>query len=148
MGYLLLFFTETASPATVYLISGREDVDAHDAWIGSDPNQELLRGAKPLLSVKEFFHLDLDFETLPRGVERMIWEVSPRGEAEAERGIAISHSARSGSVMWETAGLVLEGRMCIHRLRGCEAGQEDGMIQRGEGAGAKELRRMHAHDSV
>ena len=128
-GFPLLFFRDAAAPATVYLVSGWTDVPAHEKWIASEPNQELLRRAALVLAVKAFFHLDINFETMPVGVQCVIWEALPDDIAQAELGGEVVGGARSGlKIVWEGAGRVLEEQSGdIHRLRGYTRveGEED-----------------------
>ncbi|KAF8646938.1 hypothetical protein AX16_007030 [Volvariella volvacea WC 439] len=73
-GYPLTFYTsnlddatgEITDPTTVFLISGWKSVDAHNEWIKSEGNQELLRLLLPFLSIKDFVHLAVDFDDIPR----------------------------------------------------------------------------------
>ncbi|EKM55243.1 uncharacterized protein PHACADRAFT_50500, partial [Phanerochaete carnosa HHB-10118-sp] len=102
-GYPLMFFRDTVSPTHVYLVSGWKDVPAHNVWIASEPNQELLRRAASILAVREFFHLGIDFETMPVGVQRMTWEVSLRGHAGAESDAETVTGGR-WNMVWEGAG--------------------------------------------
>ncbi|KAG1756906.1 uncharacterized protein EDB91DRAFT_1041182 [Suillus paluster] len=41
-GYPLCFFINPEEPAEIYLITGWDDVRAHEKWIASSRNQELL----------------------------------------------------------------------------------------------------------
>src|ERR1700759_3164876 len=63
-GHELHFFTNPATPSELYLISGWKDVSAHEKWIASDQNQELMKKFGQLLEVKGLAHLDMDFNTV------------------------------------------------------------------------------------
>lgn len=73
-GFPLRFYINKASPCEVYLISGWKDVPAHNVWIASEGNQELLRLLEPYLTIKDFIHLDVPFETMPEGEVLSFWE--------------------------------------------------------------------------
>ncbi|KAF7979572.1 hypothetical protein HWV62_41858 [Athelia sp. TMB] len=64
-GYPLLFFTEAEHPLPLHLISGWTDVPAHDAWIASAQNQQLLIDFADFIEIKGLMHLDINFDTLP-----------------------------------------------------------------------------------
>jgi hypothetical protein len=109
-GYPLLFFQHHTSPKTIYLVSGWRDVPAHNDWIASDGNQELLREADPILAVIDFRHLQIDFETLPQDVSQMTLEILPHGLSGAE-GNADSIAdvgCRHSEVLWQGTGRALE----------------------------------------
>src|ERR1700683_2165666 len=61
----LLFFTNATSPSEIHLISGWKDVPAHEKWMASDQNQELVHKFRRFLKVKGMVHLNLDFNTVP-----------------------------------------------------------------------------------
>jgi hypothetical protein len=71
-GYLLTFFTNPAEPAEIHLITGWDDVRAHEKWIASSRNQELLQIAKGFLNIIGMVHLDLDFNEFPVEVESLV----------------------------------------------------------------------------
>lgn len=61
-GYPMRFYT---SANKVMILSGWTDVPAHNAWIASEGNQELLGLLLPHLSIELFVHLDVPFERVP-----------------------------------------------------------------------------------
>lgn len=130
-GYPLLFFKDAAKPTAIYLISGWTDVPAHDKWIASEPNQELLGRAGPILAVKQFFHLNIDFEMIPVEVQRMVWEIVSNEGVGVERNDEVAGSGGSGSgSVWEGVGRVLEEKSGdIHRLSGYMRIEEEGVPQ-------------------
>ncbi|KAF8222485.1 hypothetical protein L208DRAFT_1413372 [Tricholoma matsutake] len=95
--YPLYFFADKVVPSTIYLISGWHNVDAHMQWVASDRNQELLRVAKPLLTVKGMVHLDIDFTAMPMDCD--VVTIKKRGEHYLKE--------QSGSVEYEVNSLAL-----------------------------------------
>jgi len=88
----LLFFTNTAAPSEIYLITGWKDVPAHEKWIASDQNQELLVKFGPFLKVKDMVHLNLDYNTVPTDKQVIIcekygpwYETERLGESEEDK---------------------------------------------------------------
>ncbi|KIO06336.1 hypothetical protein M404DRAFT_998966 [Pisolithus tinctorius Marx 270] len=71
-GYPLLFFTNPKAPSEIHLITGWESVEAHEAWIAGERNQELLRVFAPFINILGMVHLDIDFERIPNDAESMI----------------------------------------------------------------------------
>lgn len=65
-GFPLLYYTNPAVPTEIHLITGWSSVDAHDAWIASAPNQELLAVFTPYIDILSMVHLDIDFDRFPR----------------------------------------------------------------------------------
>ncbi|KAI6139582.1 hypothetical protein BKA82DRAFT_4223334 [Pisolithus tinctorius] len=79
-GYPLLFFTNPKAPSEIHLITGWESVEAHEAWIAGERNQELLR---------VMVHLDMDFERIPNDAESIIclkFGEGVGGQVERETG--------------------------------------------------------------
>jgi heme-degrading monooxygenase HmoA len=71
-GYPLCFFTNPEELAEIYLITGWDDVAAHEKWIKSPRNQELLQIAKKILNIIGMVHLDIDFSKFPVGAESLV----------------------------------------------------------------------------
>ncbi|KAG1890859.1 hypothetical protein F4604DRAFT_1702767 [Suillus subluteus] len=71
-GYSLTFFTNPAESAEIHLITGWDDVRAHEEWIASSRNQELLQIAEGFLNIIGMVHLDLDFNEFPVGAESLV----------------------------------------------------------------------------
>lgn len=71
-GHTLCFFTNSEEPAEIYLITGWDDVAAHEKWIKSPRNQELLQIAKKILIIIGMVHLDIDFSKFPVGAESLV----------------------------------------------------------------------------
>ena len=83
----LLFFTNATSPSEIYLIAGWKDVPAHEKWIESNQNQELLAKSKRFLKVKSMVHLNLDFNTVPIDKQTIVCEkYGPWSEVEKLAG--------------------------------------------------------------
>ncbi|KAL0577136.1 hypothetical protein V5O48_004850 [Marasmius crinis-equi] len=68
---VLLYSDVSAQPTApaIHLISGWESVEAHQKWIESAENQELLRLLGPYMNITGFSHLTLNFEEFQRGRE-------------------------------------------------------------------------------
>ncbi|KAG2031620.1 hypothetical protein BDR03DRAFT_972188 [Suillus americanus] len=92
-GYSLNFFTNPAESAEIHLITGWDDVHAHEKWIASSRNQELLQIAEGLLNIIGMVHLDLDFNEFPVGAESLVCVRSTSG---AMKGV--SEEAKSKSM--------------------------------------------------
>ncbi|EIW84735.1 hypothetical protein CONPUDRAFT_134659 [Coniophora puteana RWD-64-598 SS2] len=129
-GYPLFFYSPPASDEEIYLISGWASVSAHHTWIASDRNQELLRMAEEMLEVRDFLHLDVDFDEVfgrvirPNGEGRssLLWEVW-RGEEDALKEV----SRLKGRAFSVVAGQDAEGkRRELYLFSGMDAG-EDGL---------------------
>lgn len=85
----LQFFANTGSePCEVYLITGWKDVAAHERWITSDQNQELLVKSGRFLKVKGMVHLSLDYNTVPTDIQTIVCE--KYGPWSEVRGLAAS----------------------------------------------------------
>lgn len=103
-GYSLNFFTNPAEPAEIHLITGWDDVCAHEKWIASSRNQELLQIAEGFLNIIGMVHLDLDFNEFPAEVESLVC-VRATG---ATKGI--SEEATSNSVALMLRGWTGHGK--------------------------------------
>ncbi|KAG2106750.1 uncharacterized protein F5147DRAFT_578658 [Suillus discolor] len=104
-GYPLTFFTNPAEPAEIYLITGWDDVRAHERWIASSRNQELLQIAEAFLNIIGMVHLDLDFNEFPAGAESLVYYVRSTGAAKG-----VSEEAKSKSVTSIQCGWTGHGR--------------------------------------
>ncbi|OJA11793.1 hypothetical protein AZE42_09315 [Rhizopogon vesiculosus] len=86
-GYPLCFFTNQQEFREVYLVTGWNDVAAHEEWIKSARNQELLEIGGKFLDVIGMVHLDLDFSEFPVGAESLVCVRSVGGtEGQSEKG--------------------------------------------------------------
>lgn len=63
-GYPVVFFQSLLSSSVFYLISGWTSVSAHHTWIASQTNQELLARLTGFVGVKDFVHVDIDFDEM------------------------------------------------------------------------------------
>uniref|UniRef100_A0A0W0EXW0 ABM domain-containing protein n=1 Tax=Moniliophthora roreri TaxID=221103 RepID=A0A0W0EXW0_MONRR len=91
-GYPLLFFVDTSDPNIIYLVSGWESVAAHQKWIESNENQELLRLFGPYVEITGFSHLEVNFDEVPR--EQGFLTVS---KGDVDTGDSDSEAVWSGS---------------------------------------------------
>ncbi|KAG1734311.1 hypothetical protein EDB19DRAFT_1727912 [Suillus lakei] len=103
-GYSLTFFTNPEEPTEIHLITGWDDVHAHEKWIASSKNKELLQIAEGLLDIIGMVHLDLDFNEFPVGVESLVCARS----TGATKGI--SEEAKSKSVASMQCGWTGHGK--------------------------------------
>jgi hypothetical protein len=102
-GYPLIYFTNPAEPAEIHLITGWEDVRAHEKWIASSRNQELLQIAEGLLNIIGMVHLDLDFNEFPAEVESLFF-VRVTGATKGISEEATSKSVASMQCGWTGHG--------------------------------------------
>ncbi|KAI6008652.1 hypothetical protein EDC04DRAFT_876217 [Pisolithus marmoratus] len=101
-GYPLFFFTNPKVPSEIHLITGWESVEAHEAWIAGERNQELLRVFLPFINILGMVHLDIDFERIPKDAESMTCLKFGEGvEGEAAR-------ATTGHFRWAEIGQNLQ----------------------------------------
>ncbi|KAG2154090.1 hypothetical protein DEU56DRAFT_772888 [Suillus clintonianus] len=98
-GYPLCFFTNPEEPAEIHLITGWDDVRAHERWIASSRNQELLQTAEGFLNIIGMVHLDLDFNAFPVGAESLVC-VRSAGGAKGASEEAKSNSVASMQCGW------------------------------------------------
>lgn len=131
----------------IHLLSGWSSVPAHEAWIASEENQELLRLLTPYLTIDEFVHLDIEFEAFARcldngsqsirynKVEGTIQRDDSAGEGRAE----IERSQAENGKGWLMVGRDVEGKTDdVFRFEGVPI-QED----RGRSGDACELNRVY-----
>ncbi|KAF9242104.1 hypothetical protein BU15DRAFT_44273, partial [Melanogaster broomeanus] len=85
-GFPLLFFTNPDGPSEIHLITGWDSVEAHEAWIKGDQNQELLRLFAPYIDPPKMVHLDIDFESIPEGLETVVIERYSEGSIGTRHG--------------------------------------------------------------
>lgn len=131
-GYPLLFFRHEKTPAIIFLISGWKDVPAHYEWIASEGNQELLGEAESILAVKDFHHLEINFDTMPLDVSHLSWEVLPGSATGDDRRSAESSSDGAPfDPVWLSTGKVLEEEGGeLYRLKGFKTGGEGADLTR------------------
>ena len=118
-GYPLLFFQDASSPRIIYLISGWQDIPAHNEWIASEGNQELLREMISVMAVKDFKHLNCDFRTMPLDISCIMLEVVPDGQS-------VDHEKTDDArAAWQCEGRALERPSDgLYRLRGYKVADE------------------------
>ncbi|KAN0076822.1 hypothetical protein V8E55_010677 [Tylopilus felleus] len=70
-GFPLLFFKNVDDPLEVHLATGWASVEAHEAWIRGERNQELLRIFAPYVDMQtlRMVHLGVNFEAIHRDVD-------------------------------------------------------------------------------
>jgi len=112
----LSFYTNDSSPSEIYLIAGWRDVPAHERWIASNRNQELMVKLGRFLKVRWMVDLNLDFNTVPTEKQIIVCEkYEPQSEAdklggdkeEKEREAELQKGSRT-DVEWVGAGKDLD----------------------------------------
>ncbi|KAL4068120.1 hypothetical protein V8B97DRAFT_1351826 [Scleroderma yunnanense] len=86
-GFPLRFFTNPEVPSEIHLITGWDGVEAHEAWIAGERNQELLKVFSPLIDMLGMVHLDIDFERIPGDASLVVcleYEDRSKGQVEGE----------------------------------------------------------------
>ncbi|KAK0200354.1 hypothetical protein DFS33DRAFT_1387564 [Desarmillaria ectypa] len=114
-----VYFYMKDSEKVLYLISGWQNVPAHEEWIASDENQTLLKLFKPHVQITDFVHLDVEFGgILSAGEQRLrFWK---------NEGVAIDEK------QWEVDGNDVEGngkKYCFSHV-GSDELSEGEIIQR------------------
>lgn len=102
-GHPLFFFQDVQTDTTIYLISGWASVHAHEEWIASARNQELLRMAEGLLEVKGLTHTDIDFTQMP--VNAAYMELTEIQEGE---GDGLAQLEEREGYDWKCQGKILD----------------------------------------
>lgn len=127
--YPLSFFTNPVKPSEIHIITGWKDVAAHEAWIASDQNQELLQKLSKFLTVKGMVHLDINFSLVPTDEQTFIcekygpWSVVGRhtsSEAEKKREAELMTGSRK-HINWAAAGKDLDPKAdgAFYRITAC-----------------------------
>ncbi|KAG6328135.1 hypothetical protein ID866_10954, partial [Astraeus odoratus] len=86
-GFPLLFFTNPEVPSEIHLITGWDSVEAHEAWIAGERNQELLRVFAPFINILGMVHLDIDFDRIPKDALLAVcleFKEKEKGQVEGE----------------------------------------------------------------
>lgn len=104
-GYPLLFFTNPKAPSEIHLITGWESVEAREAWILGERNQELLRVFMPFIDILGMVHLDIDFERIPKDAESVTCLKFEEGERVGGQVVA---RATAGHFSWAETGQNLQ----------------------------------------
>jgi len=68
-GYPLTLYINTQNEQLVYLVSGWESVEAHNKWIASQANKDLLAFFEPFITIDDFAHVAIDFAQFPTNAE-------------------------------------------------------------------------------
>ncbi|KIM48610.1 hypothetical protein M413DRAFT_437812 [Hebeloma cylindrosporum] len=68
-GYPLTLYQNTQDERLFYLISGWDNVEAHNKWIASQANQDLFTYFEPFITIEDFAHVAIDFRQFPTEVE-------------------------------------------------------------------------------
>ncbi|TFY56789.1 hypothetical protein EVG20_g8793 [Dentipellis fragilis] len=115
-GFPLRFFQNASKEGEIYLVSGWKDVPAHNGWIASDANQELLTLLKSYLTVASLMHLEIDITGFPDEVTGLRgWG---RSEGDGDEG--------GDKVIWRAEGKDAEGKEDgVWRLIGYGKGFEE-----------------------
>lgn len=121
-GYPLSLYQNIQDEGIVYLISGWENVDAHNKWIASQANQDLLTYFEPFITIDDFAHVTIDFRQFPIGAEvltcRKYSVDDQRRGPGADGGQVLSHGE-----IWAVEGRGEEKPTDIYRFAAREAFQ-------------------------
>jgi hypothetical protein len=86
----LLFFTEANDKSIVYILSGWDSVAAHEEWIKSEGNQDLLKKFGSYLEDVTLRHLDLAFDEGTFNVPYIVYRNTPEGVELGEEAGGLS----------------------------------------------------------
>lgn len=104
-GYPLFFFTEPARPGWLHLLTGWKSVSAHEDWIASAQNQELLSDSGQFLEVKDLVHLNMDISGFPADkVEEMVCKKYKPGMMGGIEAFESEMEEQPGDVKWSGMG--------------------------------------------
>ncbi|RXW20456.1 hypothetical protein EST38_g5394 [Candolleomyces aberdarensis] len=77
--YPLFYVTDTSDKSIVHILSGWDSVSAHEEWIKSDGNQDLLKGFASYLEDVTLRHLDVPFAKDRLNVPYIVYRNTPEG---------------------------------------------------------------------
>jgi len=124
-GYPLTLYINTKNEHIVYLVSGWEDVEAHNTWIASEANQDLLTYFEPFVTIDDFAHVAIDFAQFPTEVETLTCrKYSLVGDDQVQLGTEGGHVKNQGEI-WAGVGRGEEKPTDIYRFAAFEAFQSN-----------------------
>ena len=83
--YPLLYFTDASDKSVVHILSGWDSVSAHEEWIKSEGNQDLLKNFASYLEDVTLRHLNFAFDEGRFNVPYIVYRNTPEGvEPKAE----------------------------------------------------------------
>ncbi|KAJ2921739.1 hypothetical protein H1R20_g15353, partial [Candolleomyces eurysporus] len=95
--YPLLYFTDTSDKSIVHILSGWDSVSAHEEWIKSDGNQDLLKRFASYLEDVTLRHLDVTFDKDKFDVPYIVYRNTAEGtEPNGEEADGLSTRTVSG----------------------------------------------------
>ncbi|KAJ2924001.1 hypothetical protein H1R20_g13090, partial [Candolleomyces eurysporus] len=95
--YPLLYFADTSDQSVMYILSGWESVSAHEEWIKSDGNQDLLKRFASYLEDVTLRHLNVTFDKDRFDVPYIVYRNTPEGtEPKGEEADGLSARTVSG----------------------------------------------------
>lgn len=123
----LLFFTNPKVPSEIHLITGWDSVEAHEAWIAGERNQELLRVFSPFINILGMVHLDIDFDRVPRDASLVVCleygdQSRDQLEGEFKRQVGVLSENQIDGPWMEFGQNMQEGRRDVYVLESEKAG--------------------------
>jgi len=126
-GFPLLFFTNPEVPSEIHLVTGWDSVEAHEAWIAGERNQELLRVFSPFINILGMVHLDIDFDHIPRDASLVVCleygdQSRDQFEGELKRQLEVLSENQIDALWVEFGQNMQEGRRDVYVLASEKAG--------------------------
>jgi len=122
-GYPLTLYINTTNERIVYLVSGWEDVEAHNKWIASQANQDLLTYFEPFVTIDDFTHVAIDFAQFPTEAEMLTCRTcSSVGD---DRLVKEGDHVKDQGEIWAGEGRSEEKPTDIYRFAAFEAFQSN-----------------------
>lgn len=92
--YPLLLFTDANDKSIVHILSGWESVNAHNEWIKSEGNQDLLTKFASYLEDVTLRHLDVPFDKDKFGAPYIVYRNTPEDTQAVEEGGLLTASGQ------------------------------------------------------
>jgi len=123
-GYPLTLYINTQNERLVYLVSGWEDVEAHNKWIASQTNKDLLAFFELFITIDDFAHVGIDFSQFPTEAEVLSCKKYPVGDERHGLATEGGHIKNQGEI-WAAEGKGEENPTDIYRFAALEALQSN-----------------------
>jgi hypothetical protein len=136
-GYPVTLYINAQDERLVYIISGWEDVEAHNKWIASQTNPKLLT----YFTVDDFAHVSIDFAQFPTEAEVVTCRKSSVDDQHNGRGAEGGHTKNQGEI-WAAEGKGEEKPTDLYRFAVFEAPQSNP-----DDSGFITLKRIHFNDA-
>ena len=115
-GYPLTLYINPQNERLAYLVSGWEDVEAHNKWIASKDSHNL----STFITVEDFAHVAIDFGEFPTDAELLTCKKSSVDDQTHEPGTEGGHIKSQGEI-WAAEGRGVEKPTDIYRFAALEA---------------------------